>query len=249
LGHLAAYYNHPKAKDFYDYETRQVRVPRLRYAIAAIIERHWEIFSLQQPEMRATTRARYLAGVRSDAYGGEPELEAALEVFQGVRFALWVWQNDARVGGVSVLHSIFEPNCKRQTEQGAQETWNIYSHGEHYSWMSRVGDAEMPMQPRVVPSSPAPDSLCGSTSSPVPRRMHKPNRKDPLETQRREGARRRHNEWMEWTQHKCKDMECEPPPLEPMDEATRRAIERMLARDAQEESDHRMAMRMSGLSL
>ena len=125
LANLANFYQHAEASRFYNNET--VDVVGLRSAIAEAISIHWDWYRLHHEELRHVVRETFLDDVRSKRWAGEPEVDAALRVFAGVRIAIWT----ADASGSIVLHSLAASN-------EYHKTWHILMRASHYEWMSPI---------------------------------------------------------------------------------------------------------------
>lgn len=165
LACLTNHYHHVAAAVYYDPYTHGAQVTTFRNAIADVIDADWGFFAREHPELRrnATTRVTFLNGVRSNAYGGEPEVDAALRLIPGVRIAFWTsitptvdeWPpKDQQM----VLHSLAVPNDPVEE----LKTWHVFMHNEHYSWMKPVP------KHTSKPSSPPQILLPKTPHNPVP---------------------------------------------------------------------------------
>ena len=126
LANLANHYRHPFAYKFYN--RGYVNVNSFRNAIANIIENDWQWFKSAHPELQTIDRERFLQDVRSSLWAGEPEIDAALRVFPGVRVAVWSHNADNH----TILHSLVTPN-----DGEYKKTWHILMRADHYEWMSQ----------------------------------------------------------------------------------------------------------------
>ena len=126
---LAHYSQHPRASLFYDPSSGGALVEVLRRAIHDVLLKGWDYYSLEYPEMKRLGRQKFLDGVLSNKFGGEPEIDAALEVFTGVSIRVW-----RDVNGVFTRDSIFMPN-EESSRKSLSEAWNILQTTNHFAWM------------------------------------------------------------------------------------------------------------------
>ena len=129
LAALAHYSTHPRANLFYDPLSGGARVEELRNAIHGVLLKGWDDYSRQYPEMDRLGRQQFLDGVLSTKFGGEPEIDAALQVFTGVSIRMW-----REVDGFFTRDSIFTPN-EESSKQSLSEAWNILQTTNHFEWM------------------------------------------------------------------------------------------------------------------
>jgi len=154
LAQLANHYRHPDAYKFY--KQMMVDVKSFRNAIANEIDKDWQSFKSMHPELQSIDRYKFLNDVRSSRWAGEPEIDAALHLFPGVRIAVWT----RNASGQTVLHSLVTPGKDQYTK-----TWHILMHANHYEWMSQYSQT-LKNRSRLMPatSSAASSSASSSTS-------------------------------------------------------------------------------------
>jgi hypothetical protein len=201
LANLAHDEQHANALHFYCPYRRRAKVMSFRRAVAEQLQANWEELQVHHTEIKAQTKEIYLQQLISgEAYGGEPEMHAALALFPGVSLAVWSKLPDGR----TVLHLTF----RRKQREGYRHTfWNIFSHGEHYSWMRKratlrsvgpiIADIERPRSaPPASDRASAPRTACASAATRRPlikRKFSVPHDRlaDQLDAYR-DAARERH---------------------------------------------------------
>lgn len=132
LAALADYSRHSKASFFYDPSSGGARVEVLRRAIHDVLSNGWDHYGREYPEMERLGRPKFLAGVLSNKFGGEPEIDAALEVFTGVSIRMW-----RDVDGFFTRDSIFTPS-EESSKKSLSEAWNILQTTNHFEWMRPI---------------------------------------------------------------------------------------------------------------
>jgi len=147
LGHLARHHNHPKSHLFFDERRNEVKVVRLRDHICYVLDRDWDALATDHPELALANKREYLKDMRSNRWGGEPEIDAALRVFEGVNIAVWSNEMPNRP---PVLHSIFKTD--EPSDRGVV-TWPVHAERTHFSWMRK------PAVPSTARKGPPPTPL------------------------------------------------------------------------------------------
>jgi len=146
LAALADYSRHSKASFFYDPSSGGARVEVLRRAIHDVLSNGWDHYGREYPEMERLGRPKFLAGVLSNKFGGEPEIDAALEVFTGVSIRMW-----RDVDGFFTRDSIFTPS-EESSKKSLSEAWNILQTTNHFEWMRPILRAPAATSPLTLPT-------------------------------------------------------------------------------------------------
>lgn len=173
LARLAHYHKHPLASQYYDPATDRVDVSGLRNDIAYILQRDYSKYKsrhevLAPRSIRAKDdspaeidrervaadklKKKYLSGVRASEWAGEPELDAAAELFRPIKIVAWT---DYRKS--LALHTIVESDYKDGARAPPQVTkWQLHvdNGSTHYSWMHQdKSAAELLANPTATPTA------------------------------------------------------------------------------------------------
>lgn len=230
MASLANYYHHPKASEYYDPFTSGAQVDTFRNDVANVLDANWDTMATEHEELRRVGRHTFLRGVRSRSkWAGDPEVDAALTLFDGVKLAVWTDLPPSPPLNASrrILHSTV---LQGDAPPASLKTWHLLMNNDHYEWMRPI-EAPPPPPSVVRPQHRPTRTLHPKKRVPpksmnqVLREMHNLRIQDPSRGERSDNPRRVEKE--QW------------------EDANLRLIEQLLARERQEERDRKLALELS----